>query len=49
MTVKADGAVSPEPGMEQGNGGEENDALDVQRDQQEAAPSPKRLKRYRNE
>jgi putative transposase len=49
MTVKADGAVSQEPGMEQGNRGEESDAPGVQRDQQEAAPSPKRLKRYRNE
>jgi hypothetical protein len=49
MTVKADGAVLPEPGMEEGNEGEESDAPGVQTEQQEAAPSPKRLKRYRNE
>jgi len=49
MTAKAEGAVSPEPGMEQGNGGEESDEPGVQTGQKEAAPSPKRLKRYRNE
>jgi hypothetical protein len=49
MTVKAKGAVSQEPERGQGNGGEESDAPDVQRDQKEATPFPKRLKRYRNE
>jgi putative transposase len=49
MTVKAEGAVSRVPGMEEGNEGEESDAPGVQIEQQEAAPSPKRLKRYRNE
>jgi hypothetical protein len=48
MTMKTDRAVSQEPEMEQGSEGEQSDASGVQREQ-EAAPSPKRLKRYRNE
>jgi putative transposase len=47
-TVKAKGAVSQEPEMEQGNGGESKVA-DLQIEQKEAAPSTKRLKRYRHE
>ncbi len=35
-------------GEDQGQGGEQSDVLEVQREQ-EAVPSPKRLKRYRNE
>ncbi|GHO51146.1 Mu transposase C-terminal domain-containing protein [Ktedonospora formicarum] len=48
MMVRTDGAVSQEPEKEQENEGEESDVLGLQRGQ-EAALSPKRLKRYRNE
>jgi len=48
MVVKKERVVSQEPEKEQGQEGEQSDVLEVQREQ-EAVPSPKRLKRYRNE
>jgi len=48
MVVKKERVVSQEPEKVQGQEGEQRDVLEVQREQ-EAVPSPKRLKRYRNE
>lgn len=48
MVAKKERVVSQEPEKGQGQEGEQSDVLEVQREQ-EAVPSPKRLKRYRNE